>query len=177
MSHRRGERRRKAPVTRPVRAEPQGPAEVRSLASINGSPHGVSRQRPKATDADASAALPPRPERRGFTRSLMKNAIATLVVNEVINGQFLSINAPAFFQDEDFVNWLNNDQPKFTWHKGGKPGEWSDVIVLVDPSLSGEGSDSDMPEHIWECIVQKCREHISITQNLSTHIPVWLKNL
>jgi hypothetical protein len=97
-------------------------------------------------------------------------------VGEVRKGQCLSIDAAQFFQDEAFVAWLNNGQPKFTWHQGGTPTEWSDVMVLVDPGLTGEGSDSDMPEHIWGCIIEECRKHFQPARQLSTHIPVWLKN-
>lgn len=86
------------------------------------------------------------------------------------------VNAPAFFADPGFVRWLNNGHPKFTWHNSGAPSEWSDVIVLVDPSLSGEGSDSDMPPHIWEEIVRIARDH-AVHDPCGHHILVWLKNL
>lgn len=89
----------------------------------------------------------------------------------------LVINAPQFFQDPEFQAWLNNnDQPKFTWHKGGKPTEWSDVVVLVDPSLNGEGADSDMPEHIWDQIVAACKEKFAPGRD-AYHIMVRLTNL
>lgn len=93
-------------------------------------------------------------------------------------GLRLTINAPEFFRDPAFVAWLNDGASKFTIHRGGEPGEWSDVIVLVDPSLSGEGSDSDMPAHIWEAIVDTCRAHApSFPGLLVTHIAVHLTNL
>lgn len=97
---------------------------------------------------------------------------------QVFKGVSLTINAPEFFQDEEFVKWLNNGAKKFTWHPGGTPSEWSDVVVLVDPGLQGEGSDSDMPKHIWEQIVQACqacfKDLAGITQE---HIPVRLINI
>lgn len=77
---------------------------------------------------------------------------------EVFKGNGLRLNAPEFFRDQEFVAWLNNGVPKLTWHKGGQPDEWSDVVVLVDPSVTGEGTDSDMPQHIWAAIVGACKE-------------------
>lgn len=89
----------------------------------------------------------------------------------------LVINAPHFFQDSEFVAWLNDKQEtKFTWHKEGVPGEYSDVVVCVDPSLNGEGSDSDMPSHIWEEIVATCRRFFSSFEQ-THHIMVRLTNL
>lgn len=88
----------------------------------------------------------------------------------------LVINAPEFFQDPEFQSWLNNDKPKFTWHQGGDPGDWSDVVVLVDPQLGGEGADSDMPEHIWTQIVNSCKDAFGPARKVP-HIMVRLTNL
>lgn len=96
---------------------------------------------------------------------------------EIEQGVSLRISAPEFYQDPEFVKWLNNDERKFTWHDGGPPDEWSDVIVGVDPSLSGEGTDNDMPAHIWNQILQACREHCknpAVTNGV--HILVWISN-
>lgn len=87
----------------------------------------------------------------------------------------LKINAPEIFADPEFQAWLNNGQRKFTWHEGGKPDEWSDTVVMVDPGLTGEGTDSDMPEHIWDKIVEICREHFKPAR-LEHHIMVRLTN-
>lgn len=64
----------------------------------------------------------------------------------------LVINAPEFFADKEFMEWMNaTSTVVMTWHKKGAPAnEWSDTLVLVDPMLEGEGADSDMPAHIWE---------------------------
>jgi hypothetical protein len=101
-------------------------------------------------------------------------------LSEVSKTNALVINAPEFFKDPEFVGWLNADfPPKFTWHQGGSPGSYSDVVVLVDPSLKGEGSDSEMPTHIWVQIVETCKKHFSPNtgQRPANHIMVWLKNL
>lgn len=34
-----------------------------------------------------------------------------------------------------------------------------DVVAWVDPGLSGEGSDTHLPESIWDELVQACRDH------------------
>ena len=69
------------------------------LRAINGSPHGVSRQRPKATDADASAALPPWHECRGFTRILMSTH------PKIPSTQFHSISCKKAQDDIDLSFW------------------------------------------------------------------------
>lgn len=60
----------------------------------------------------------------------------------------LDVNCPEVFKDPEFLKWLNDtDYVKFTWHVPGKPAnDYSDVIVTYD---NGEGSNSDMPEHVW----------------------------
>ncbi len=88
----------------------------------------------------------------------------------------LVINAPHWFRDEAFRNWLNSDEPKFTWHQGGEPTEWSDVVVLVDPGLGGEGTEAGtMPQGIWEGILQVCRKHL--VPSRGAHVMVRLTNL
>lgn len=94
---------------------------------------------------------------------------------KVTSGTLLQINAPHFFKDEAFVAWLNNGESKFTWHKGGKPGDWSDVMVMVDRSLNGDGPDSDMPEHIWDQILKVCRDNLMPGRGIQ--IAVWIQNL
>jgi hypothetical protein len=91
----------------------------------------------------------------------------------------LTINVPQFFADDEFVAWLNADSssnPIMTWHqRPSAPTEWSDVVVLVDPSLNGEGADASMPTHLWAQIVEACREAGLGGQH--EHIPVRLTNL
>lgn len=94
-------------------------------------------------------------------------------------GASVRINAPTFFADAEFAQWLNKKEPKFTWHKGGTPDEYSDVVVLVEPSFSGEGSDSDMPEHIWNQIVGICKRKFADSSdfNSAEAVTVRLTNL
>lgn len=88
----------------------------------------------------------------------------------------LRLNAPEFYQDPDFIAWLNSKGPKFTWHQGGQPTEWSDIVVLVDPSLNGEGSDSDMPEAVWSRIIEACRQRLGPGRS-SDHYTVRITNI
>ena len=87
------------------------------------------------------------------------------------------INAPEFFADSAFQRWLTNGEPKFTWHDGGVIDEYSDVVVLVDPSLAGEGCGSDMPSAIWDRIVESCRAHLAPKGHCASHYFVRLTNL
>jgi len=85
----------------------------------------------------------------------------------------LRINAHKWFQDEAFIEWLNSPEADvMTWHtKGDLIGEYSDVVVLVDGSLNGEGSDAFyMPEAIWNEIVEVCREHFSPDPSMHFHV-------
>lgn len=97
---------------------------------------------------------------------------------EVSKAQCLVINAPEFFEDPAFMAWLNNGESKVTGHIKGNAvaDEYSDVVVSVDPGLNGEGSDSDMPEYIWNKIVDACREHLG-TSSGECHYLVRLTNL
>lgn len=113
------------------------------------------------------------------TEPLSKKQGASLPVPadvEVRQGLSLVINAPRYFRDPEFVAWLNGDAPKFTWHRGGLPGDFADTVVLVDPSLSGEGCDWDMPEHIWDEIIQICKANFHPGQS-AEHIAVRLTNV
>lgn len=90
----------------------------------------------------------------------------------------LVINAPGFFEDPAFIAWLNSSSTKFTWHIKGNlvADEYSDVVVSVDPSLTGEGSDSDMPDYIWQQIIEACKQHIG-AGSCDSHILVRITNL
>lgn len=72
----------------------------------------------------------------------------------------LVINMPVAFADPAFLSWLFDGSPRFSWAQDGKVDEWSDVIVLVDPGLSGAGSDDDMPDPYWNQIIEACRSHL-----------------
>lgn len=98
---------------------------------------------------------------------------------EVSRAAGLVIKAPQFFADQAFMTWLNGDEPKFTWHQGDPTaGEYSDVVVCVDPSLNGAGTDTGMPEHIWDQIVHACKVHLGPCKTrTANHYTVRLTNL
>ncbi|WP_300500063.1 hypothetical protein [Marinobacter sp.] len=86
------------------------------------------------------------------------------MINQVVKrglekhyGLHVQLNAPEFFRRKDFLQYIEN-QVVFSWHQPGEgPNEWSDVAVLVEPNLAGEGDSADMPEDIWETILAVLR--------------------
>lgn len=89
----------------------------------------------------------------------------------------LSLNVPQWFTEQSFLDWLNSSVPLMTWHQRGEPAnEYSDIVVFVDPGLSGEGSDQhDMPDQYWNAIVALCSEHFRPSTGF--HIMVRITNL
>lgn len=88
-----------------------------------------------------------------------------------------SSTPPSFLRIAPASTGLESDLRKFTWHRDGPIDERSDVVVLVAPSLSGEGSDSDMPTPIWDQIIDACRTHLGEAAGQSGHYMVRLTNL
>jgi hypothetical protein len=98
-------------------------------------------------------------------------------------GLHVSINAPEFFQRKDFIEYVENNTV-FTWHESGtEPGEWSDVAIMVEPILSGEGDSSDMPEDIWDTIMEALKQKFGVNGSKvppfarQRHIIVRISNL
>lgn len=115
-----------------------------------------------------------------YLTSKRKNgAKAVKSTDLTIHGSSLSlvIHAAPIFKNPSFLEWLNDGKPKMTWHQGGAPSDFSDVIVCVDPSLSGEGTDTDMPEEIWQAIVQKVIDFGVKPSQYDSHITVRLVNI
>jgi len=85
-------------------------------------------------------------------------------------GELIKINAPEFYRDIDFLEWLNNpDRHQATWHINGRQaGEYSDLFFQYD---NGEGSDADMPGHIWKQITDEL-DKLGVTWGI-----VWLSNI
>ncbi|MGX1201114.1 hypothetical protein [Marinobacter sp. MBR-105] len=98
-------------------------------------------------------------------------------IDEVTRTAGLVANTPDWFEDPEFKTWLNDRKnPIFTWHtKGTEPDEWSDIVILVDPSLNGEGVGSDMPERFWNALIELCKAHYK-PSTMGTHIFVRLTN-
>ncbi|HGM8087215.1 TPA: hypothetical protein ACKP9S_003586 [Pseudomonas aeruginosa] len=94
----------------------------------------------------------------------------------------IKLTVPELFADPGFQEYVNNSSV-MTWHdkKGPiNPDDMADVVVFVDPSLTGEGTDSDMP--YWDVIVEKLK--IALGKNtflwraqLREHLVVVLTNV
>lgn len=89
----------------------------------------------------------------------------------------LVLYAPEIFRDPQFIDWLNGAGTIVaTYHQRKQPpGPYSDVFVLVDPSLNGEGMDSDMPENVWRQILLACA-HEFTPNGRGEHVCVQLVN-
>lgn len=92
-------------------------------------------------------------------------------------GLSLSLNASAWYQQPDFLAWLESAEGLMSWHTPGQPvGEFTDIVVFVDPSLNGEGVQDGMPDAYWKTVVDHCKAHFSPSQT-THHISVVIKNL
>lgn len=107
----------------------------------------------------------------------MKQAI----INEIQSVTHMSftgvkLSVPELFQDSDFQDYVNNTNV-MTWHDKKGPiqeDDWADVVVFVDPSMTGEGSNSDMP--YWDEIYAKVEAIVGPNPRSETHIAVVLTN-
>ena len=96
---------------------------------------------------------------------------------KVASAQCLIINAPEWFKDPVFVAYLNrlaNSQCSrriATWHKGGKPGDFSDIFVVYDNHEGSDFFEEDGLEYVWGTI---CAEADKVGM---TYGVVWIKNI
>lgn len=100
---------------------------------------------------------------------------------EILRAPVVRIHAPEWYEDPEFRAWLHEESSETgslaTWHRPHKSSddldryEYSDVFVLVDGSLDGEGTDDDMPH--WDDLMKILRERFrpSIFRD---HIVVWI---
>lgn len=105
------------------------------------------------------------------------NAPTPKLQQTALEGLHVVLNVPQWFAEPDFAAWLNSDETNaFTWHQRGEaPGEYSDVVILVDPSLSGEGSNDEMPHH--DEVVDWLRTRFGERAPGDCHVAVRLTNL
>ncbi|MEY8199902.1 MAG: hypothetical protein RPS47_11730 [Colwellia sp.] len=97
---------------------------------------------------------------------------------EAMAVNLVNVNAPEWFKEKEFLAWLNDKSNLLmSWHeKGSEAGEYSDTVVMVDSSLSGEGSDQDsMPTKYWDFIIKTCKDHFG--PSAGHHIIVKITNL
>ena len=83
----------------------------------------------------------------------------------------LKINAPEWFDREDFMAWLNApERHTATWHcKGEEPNEYSDIFTWYENEYTG--SDDDMPKEVWADLTRICKER-GFQQGI-----IWITNL
>jgi hypothetical protein len=94
---------------------------------------------------------------------------------EIAPMRVVTINAPDWYERDDFRLFLNSSCVA-TWHTQGEiPHEFSDVFVTYD---RGDGSNapeiedpSVLPDDIWEAICQK------MTELGVDYAIVWIRNL
>jgi len=103
----------------------------------------------------------------------VSNAIATAELTSV---RGIKLSVPELFQDPAFVEYVNSSSV-MTWHDKKGPiaeDDVADVAVFVDPSMTGEGTDSDMP--YWDVIVAKLQSVTGFNPLGGNHLVVILSN-
>lgn len=119
------------------------------------------------------------------------HAVLTAGITVAHIGRCLALDVGAWFDEPSFAGWVNRRAGRglATHHPQGQPmGDWSDVFVLVDPSLSGAGSDDPtcfdpdaverrqcIPETYWLAILAACRRAFGSRPMDGLHIVVWLR--
>ena len=87
------------------------------------------------------------------------------------------INAPEWYQDPQWVAWMNSADSA-TWHHPGEPAnEMSDVFFTYDGASDGSdytGGDTHIPEHIWRQVVELVEQ---ATGSRGSYCLVWVSNL
>ena len=92
--------------------------------------------------------------------------------------QSFRLFVPELFRNAEFLHWLETSKALTMHQRGtGIPNwdDWADVVIFVDPSLSGEGSDSDMPGH--DLVVERIKQIIGNGPFSGYHFPVVLTNV
>lgn len=92
------------------------------------------------------------------------------------------MNVPEWFADPEFMAAIDNPSLGIaTWHaRGAQLGDYSDVFLFVDPSLTGEGSEEgDIPDRYWDQVIDACLAHCRSPgfHESRPHILVRLTNL
>ncbi len=102
----------------------------------------------KSLDADGSSL----PERRIDDRKQAKR-----------HGMLVRIKMPGAFRRKAMLDYIEGKTspcpgPEYAWRQpGDEPGRFYYIVVLVDPSLNGDGSHSDMPSVVWNAIMERLR--------------------
>jgi len=100
----------------------------------------------------------------------------SIASSEVTLVRGIKLSVPELFQDPAFVEYVNSS-PVMTWHDKKGPIAQEDVVdvaVFVDPSMTGEGTDSCMP--YWDVIVEKLKAVTGSSPFGGNHYVVILSN-
>lgn len=79
----------------------------------------------------------------------------------------------------DFVVWADKrrSQGLASWCDSDSShgaSEYPDIFVGVDPSLNGEGTDSDMPEPYWDALLASVRGQL-VSGASTLHVIAWIR--
>lgn len=89
-------------------------------------------------------------------------------------GTVLRLNMPELFAREDFQQWLSRGwnpksrSPLATWHRGGKPHEYSDVFIPYDHEFT-----EDISEEVDEILTELWARYAGGAQ----YGVLWISNL
>jgi hypothetical protein len=97
----------------------------------------------------------------------------------VDNVTMVTMDRPEWYKKKDFLAYLNDpNNGLMRFHTPGtEASEWSDMLVWVDPSLSGEGDSSDMPCEYWDEICEVAGVAVNQASQPSHHIGVKIRNM
>jgi len=90
------------------------------------------------------------------------------IEKKVMTWTCVKLNMPHWFEDEEFMNWLNShDYGEIaTWHTPGAATEYSDIFMT---KCGDEGSNSDMPLKFWKEVLKETKSYEECV--------VWITNL
>lgn len=130
------------------------------------------------SNTTALSTMMPSVSHGSLDRSLAPNTPYTSGISiQRTDAPVVEINAPAWFEDPEFLHAISTNQI-MTWHQAGEgPGEFSDVILFIAPSLNGEGSDQgDIPDAYWDAVVKACKSVVEPDTTIH-HIIVRITNM
>jgi hypothetical protein len=88
------------------------------------------------------------------------NLIELIQSAEMSPCRAIKLHVAPLFANTEFQAWLESSKA-MTWHQRGlgapTEDDAADVAIFVDPSLCGDGSDSDMPGH--DLVVDRLKAH------------------
>lgn len=104
-----------------------------------------------------------------------------LGVTRATVGAMVQMQVPWFDAEAhpEFVSWADKARKERGLASWCAPGvshggnDFPDIFVGVDPSMSGEGTDSDMPDEYWRAVVDVAAQARHLANG--RHIIVWIE--